>query len=46
MLLDQVGMALVLASTSKSGWKDIEVGGPGLGPFPKFRYNGTGYAKN
>lgn len=46
VLLDQVGMALVLDTKSKSGWKDIEVGGPGLGPFPKFRHNGTRYAKN
>jgi hypothetical protein len=44
-LLDQVGMALVLDSKSKGGWKDIEVGGPGLGPFPKFRHNGTRYVK-
>jgi hypothetical protein len=46
VLLDQVGMALVLDSKSKGGWKDIEVGGPGLGPFPKYHHNGTRYAKN
>jgi hypothetical protein len=45
VLLDQVGMALVLDTKSKAGWKDIEVGGPGLGPFPKFRHNGTRYVK-
>lgn len=44
VLLDQVGMALVLDSKAKNGWKDIEVGGPGMGPFPKYRYNGTKYA--
>jgi hypothetical protein len=44
-LLDEVGMALVLDTKAKSGWKDIEVGGPGMGPFPKFRYNGTKYVK-
>lgn len=44
-LLDEVGMANVLATKAKNGWKDIEVGGPGMGPFPKFRYNGTKYAK-
>lgn len=44
-LLDEVGMALVLDTKAKNGWKDIEVGGPGAGPFPKFRYNGTKYVK-
>lgn len=43
VLLDQVGMALVHDTKAKNGWKDIEVGGPGAGPFPKFRYNGTKY---
>jgi hypothetical protein len=44
-LLDEVGMANVLATKAKNGWKDIEVGGPGMGPFPKFRHNGTKYVK-
>lgn len=44
-LLDAVGMALVLDTKAKNGWKDIEVGGPGMGPFPKYRYNGTKYVK-
>jgi hypothetical protein len=44
ILLDQVGMALPLATKSKSGWKDIEVGGPGAGPFPHYRYDGKKYA--
>jgi hypothetical protein len=45
VLLDEVGMALVLETKSKSGWKDIEVGGPGAGPFPHYRHNGKTYAK-
>ncbi len=44
VLLDQVGMALVLDTKAKNGWKDIEVGGPGAGPFPRFRYDGKKYA--
>lgn len=44
-LLDQVGMFLVHDTKSKSGWKDIEVGGPGMGPFPKYRHNGKKYVK-
>jgi len=43
ILLDQVGMALPLDTKSKSGWKDVEVGGPGMGPFPKFRHDGKKY---
>jgi hypothetical protein len=43
VLLDQVGMALVLDTKAKNGWKDIEVGGPGAGPFSKFRYDGKTY---
>jgi hypothetical protein len=43
ILLDKVGMALPLDTKSKSGWKDIEVGGPGMGPFPKYRYDGKKY---
>jgi hypothetical protein len=45
ILLDQVGMGLPLDTKSKSGWKDIEVGGPGAGPFPKFRYDGKKYVQ-
>lgn len=44
ILLDEVGMAVPLETKSKSGWKDIEVGGPGAGPFPQFRYDGKKYA--
>jgi hypothetical protein len=41
-LLDQVGMADVKRS-KHGGWPDIEVGGPGMGPFPVYRWNGTKY---
>lgn len=44
-LLDEVGMALVLDTKAKNGWKDIEVGGPGMGPFPKYRYDGKKYVQ-
>lgn len=44
VLLDQVGMFLVHDTKAKNGWKDIEVGGQGMGPFPKYRYDGTKYA--
>lgn len=42
VILDQVGIAVVL-DTKNKGWRDVEVGGPGMGPFPKFRYNGKKY---
>lgn len=42
ILLDEVGMALT-KDTKHKGWKDIEVGGPGAGPFPVFQYNGKVY---
>ena len=42
-LLDEVGMADVKRSKHGS-WPDIEVGGPGMGPFPVFRWNGKKYA--
>lgn len=41
-ILDEVGIADV-KETKGTGWPDIEVGGPGMGPFPRFRYNGTKY---
>lgn len=43
-LLESVGVPMVLEAKSK-GWPDIEVGGPGAGPFPVYRYNGKTYAK-
>ena len=42
VLLDEVGVALE-HKTKSNGWPDIEVGGPGFGPFPIFRFNGTKY---
>jgi hypothetical protein len=41
-LLDQIGVGLPL-ETSHNGWRDIEVGGPGAGPFPIFQYDGKAY---
>jgi hypothetical protein len=41
-ILDEVGIADV-KQTKGAGWPDIEVGGPGMGPFPRFHYNGTKY---
>ena len=42
ILLDEVGVAMPL-ETQHNGWSDIEVGGPGSGPFPVYRFDGTGY---
>lgn len=42
IVLDQVGVALPLKTKTK-GWFDIEVGGPGAGPFPRYRYDGKTY---
>ena len=42
VLLDQVGVPLV-RETRSHGWPDIEVGGPGPGPFPVHRYDGKVY---
>jgi hypothetical protein len=41
-ILDEVGIADV-KDTKRAGWPDIEVGGPGMGPFPRFRFDGTKY---
>lgn len=41
-LLDQIGVALPL-ETRHNGWPDIEVGGPGPGPFPVYRFDGAAY---
>jgi hypothetical protein len=43
-LLDEVGIATA-QRTKTAGWPDIEVGGPGLGPFPVYRFNGTNYRR-
>lgn len=45
VLLDEVGMAAPLAARTK-GWPDIEVGGPGLGPMPVYRFNGVKYVRS
>ncbi len=42
VLLDQVGVATPKDSKHK-GWPDIEVGRPGMGPFPVYRFNGKKY---
>jgi hypothetical protein len=44
VLLDEVGMALPL-ETKQKGWPDIEVGGPGMGPQPVFRFDGKKYTR-
>lgn len=41
-LLDEVGMQLPL-ETQHDGWPDIEVGGPGFGKFPVYRWDGQAY---
>jgi hypothetical protein len=41
-LLDAIGVGLPL-ETRSNGWPDIEVGGPGAGPFPVYRFDGTSY---
>jgi hypothetical protein len=44
VILDQVGIA-VEKPTKHAGWSDIEVGGPGMGPFPVFAFNGAKYVQ-
>jgi hypothetical protein len=41
-LLELVGMALA-KEEKHDGWPDIEVGGPGSGPFPIYHWNGSAY---
>ena len=43
-LMDETGMPLVL-DARHAGWPDIEVGGPGFGKFPVFRWDGQGYSQ-
>jgi len=43
-ILDEVGVALPLKTKTRN-WLDIEVGGPGMGPFPVFRYSGKKYVR-
>lgn len=42
-LLENTGIPSTL-QTKHSGWPDIEVGGPGFGKFPVYRWNGKAYA--
>jgi hypothetical protein len=44
VLLDEVGVA-VPRPTKTRGWPDIEVGGPGLGAMPVYRFDGAKYAR-
>jgi hypothetical protein len=44
-LLDEVGMALT-KDEKHDGWPDIEVGGPGFGPFPVFQWDGAKYKQD
>lgn len=44
VLLDEVGVPLSLETMTR-GWPDIEVGGPGLGKMPVYRFNGTKYVR-
>ena len=41
-LLEDTGMPQVLDS-GQHGWPDIEVGGPGFGKFPVYRWDGKSY---
>jgi hypothetical protein len=42
VLLQEVGIAVPLKSKHR-GWPDIEVGGPGFGKFPVYRWDGKSY---
>ena len=42
VILDQIGVP-VTRDTKTNGWLDIEVGGPGAGPFPVYKFDGTQY---
>lgn len=42
VLLDEVGVPSVRAA-KRAGWPDIEVGGPGFGPSPVYRFDGAKY---
>jgi len=42
VLLDAVGVP-TLQQSKRSGWPDIEVGGPGFGKFPVYRWDGKAY---
>lgn len=42
VLLEAVGIPMP-QQTKRSGWPDIEVGGPGFGKFPVYRWDGKAY---
>ncbi|MBL8431298.1 MAG: hypothetical protein JNK80_02780 [Dechloromonas sp.] len=42
VLLDAVGVPVV-RKAKHGGWPDIEVGGPGFGKFPVYRWDGKAY---
>lgn len=42
VLIDEVGMQNIL-NERQTGWPDIEVGGPGFGKFPVYRWDGHYY---
>lgn len=43
-MLNDIGIPVVL-KTMRSGWPDIEVGGPGFGKFPVYLWTGKGYVR-
>lgn len=43
-LIEEAGIA-VQQTTRHHGWPDIEVGGPGNGPFPVYRFDGRQYIR-
>lgn len=45
LMARSIGIPRLLASKGKSGWPDIEVGGPGF-CFPILRWNGSAYVRH
>jgi hypothetical protein len=43
-LLDEIGIGVPL-ETRHNGWRDIEIGSPGVGPFPVYSFDGTRYVR-
>ena len=43
-ILDEVGIDGLMPA-KHAGWPDIDVGGPGFGPVPVFRFNGVKYVQ-
>lgn len=44
IVLDEVGVPTPL-EVKHNGWRDVEVGGPGMGPFPVFKFDGKKYGR-